>query len=163
MPNSNKITIPVYQTFFFCSVILKNRNMVIRMISSEWSRITMTLILCYYHLNQCCFDQDELNSLIANSSLSKESVELLASRLKKNILKERTEFTFYRNRYTKFASYFHQTYGFVYCNDIEVVLRCHDIRDYDANSWNLFIYSSKRILKFVLLHMYLRRYQLDIP
>lgn len=51
------------------------------------------------------FDQKELSDLIRDCGLTKEKAELLASRLKeKNLLKQGTTATFYRNRETKICS-----------------------------------------------------------
>ena len=56
------------------------------------------------------FDQNELSDLIRDLSLSKQSAELLASRLKeKNLLKSETRVTFYRNRDAEFIPLFNET------------------------------------------------------
>ena len=60
--------------------------------------------------------------------------------------------TFYRNRDAEFLPYFKQYEEIVFCNDVEPLLMELGIDHYDANSWPLFIDSSKRILKCVLLH-----------
>ena len=56
-------------------------------------------------LPRLLFSQGELNDLVRDLSLSKESSELLASRLKeKNMLEPGTQITFYRKRHTEFFS-----------------------------------------------------------
>ena len=55
------------------------------------------------------FSQKELNDLARDLNLSKESSELLASKLKeKNRLKPGTFITYYRNRHAEFLPYFTQ-------------------------------------------------------
>ena len=55
------------------------------------------------------FSQDELNDLARDLNLSKESSELLASRLKeKNLLQPGTFTTYYRNCHAEFLPYFTQ-------------------------------------------------------
>ena len=55
------------------------------------------------------FSQGELNDLTRDLNLSKESSELLASRLKeKNLLQPGTLITFYRKRHIEFLPYFTQ-------------------------------------------------------
>ena len=99
------------------------------------------------------FDQNELSNLIRDLSLSKQSAELLASRLKeKNLLKSETRVTFYRNRDAEFIPLFNEDSDLVYCSNVEGVLLRLGVQEYDANSWRLFIDSSKRSLKCVLLH-----------
>ena len=99
------------------------------------------------------FNKDDLSDLIRDLNLSKESAELLASRLKeRNFLKPKTKVTFYRNRDAEFLPYFKQYEEIVVCNDVEPLLMELGIDHYDTNSWRLFIDSSKRSLKCVLLH-----------
>ena len=90
------------------------------------------------------FNQDDLSDLISDLNLSNESAELLASRLKEtNFLQAKTNVTFYRNRDAEFLPYFKQYEEIVVCNDVEPLLMELGIYDYDANSWRLFIDSSK--------------------
>ena len=100
-----------------------------------------------------CFNQEDLSNLICNLNLSKESAELLASHLKeRDFLQAKTNLTFCRNRDAEFLPYFIQYEEIAVCNDIESLLMELGIYHYDANSWCLFIDSSKRRLKCVLLH-----------
>ena len=99
------------------------------------------------------FNQDDLSDLIRDLNLPKESAELLASCLKeKNFLQAKANVTFCRNREANFLLYFKQYEEIVVCNDVEFLLMELGIVDYEANSWRLFIDSSKRSLKCVLLH-----------
>ena len=57
-----------------------------------------------------CFSQAELSNLVRDLNLSKESSEILASRLKeKNLLESGTLVTHYRNQDAEFSSFFKQT------------------------------------------------------
>ena len=85
--------------------------------------------------------------------MSKESSEVLASRLKeKNLLESGTLVTYCRNRDAKFSPFFRQTTDLVYCSDPEQILLLIGVGQYNASDWRLFIDSSKRSLNCVLLH-----------
>ena len=99
------------------------------------------------------FNQSELNDLVRDLNLSKHASELLASRLQeKNLLQPGSSVTFYRNREKLFLNYFSLKSSLVYCHDIEGLLLQLGITQYQLNEWRLFIDSSKRSLKCVLLH-----------
>ena len=99
------------------------------------------------------FNQPELNDLIRDLNLSKESSELLASRLKeKNLLDSETKVTFYRNREKNMIPFFSENNKLVFCSDVEGLLKEMGLPGYAPNEWRLFIDSSKRSLKCVLLH-----------
>ena len=97
--------------------------------------------------------QGELNDLARDLNLSKESSELLTSRLKeKNLLKPGTFITFHRKRHEEFSPYFTQEKEIVYCNNVEGLLKQLGVFEYNPNDWRLFIDSCKRSLKCVLVH-----------
>ena len=99
------------------------------------------------------FNQAELNCLIRDLGLSKELSELLASRLKeKNMLQKETNVTFYRNREKGLLAFFEPDNDFVYCCDVPGLLVAMGFPLHDLNEWRLFIDSSKKGLKCVLLH-----------
>ena len=99
------------------------------------------------------FDQGSLNDLVRDLGLSKESSELLASRLReRNLLLPETRVTFYRTRDKSFRRYFTKEDSFVYCNDINGLFEEIKPAIYEANDWRLFIDSSKYSIKVVLLH-----------
>ena len=99
------------------------------------------------------FSQNELNDLAKDLNLSKESSELLASRLKeKNLLQPGTFITYYRNRQDEFLPYFTQEKDIVFCDNVEGVLKKLVVTQYDPNDWRLFVDSCKRSLKCVFLH-----------
>ena len=99
------------------------------------------------------FSQMELNDLVRDLSLSKSSAELLASRLKeKNLLTDSARITFYRNRHQEYLCFFTEEKDLVYCTDIGLLLHKLGVPQYEPKDWRLFIDSSKRSLKCVLLH-----------
>lgn len=98
------------------------------------------------------FTQCELNDLTRDLNLSKESAELLGSRLKaKNLLAPGTSFSWYRHREKVLLPYFEEKVSLVYCRDIEGLMNFFGV-SYNSQEWRLFIDSSKRSLKGVLLH-----------
>jgi len=100
-----------------------------------------------------CFDQKELNDLVRELGLSKEGAELLASRLKeKNLLTKGTKSSHYRDRDKPFRQYFSADTGLVYCHNVKGLMDELKKDVYKADEWRLFIDSSKRSLKAVLLH-----------
>lgn len=98
------------------------------------------------------FSQEELNDLIRDLGLSKQASELLASRLKeKNCLQPDIKITIYRTREVKLVPYFSQDEDLIYCNNIPGLFRQMGIQ-FVPGDWRLFIDSSSRSLKCVLLH-----------
>jgi hypothetical protein len=86
------------------------------------------------------FTQSELNDLIRELQLTKEKSELPGSRLReKNMLASGVKFSWYRNREKEF------------CTDVRNLLHQLGEKEYDPSTWRLFIDSSKRSLKAVLL------------
>ena len=75
------------------------------------------------------FSQSELNDLVRELSLSKESAELLASRVnEKHLLARDTKVTFYRNRDAELIPFFEENDDLVFCTNTENVLLCLDIQ-----------------------------------
>ena len=100
-----------------------------------------------------CFDQSELIDLFPDLFLSKELVELLASRLsEKHVLELGTNVSFCRYSDKEFRRYFQEEGVFVTSIDIKQLLSELSIPSYNPDEWRLFIDSSKRSLKCVLLH-----------
>ena len=99
------------------------------------------------------YSQSELNDLIRDLNLPKQSAEVLASRLQeKHLLKAGTSVSFYRNREEELRKYFQSDGQLVYCTDVEGLLLAMGLSAYRSNDWRFFIDSSKRSLKCVLLH-----------
>ena len=98
------------------------------------------------------FSQAELNDLTRDLELSKQSAELLGSRLqKKNLLTPGTSFAWYSNREKHFEPYFPQDGELAYCSDINGLMSTFKVQ-HIAENWKLFFNSSKRSIKAVLLH-----------
>lgn len=99
------------------------------------------------------YTQDELSDLVRDLGLSKESTELLASRLKeKDFLVPKTRVSFYRDRDLPFREFFSKENSLVYCSNIEGLIKAYKVYSYKASDWRLFIESLMRSLKPVLLH-----------
>jgi hypothetical protein len=80
------------------------------------------------------FDQSELSDLIKDLNLSKDSSELLASRLKKkNVLRPGTKITFYRRRENDLLPFFTKENNLVYCNDIGNRLKKSGLSEYNPS------------------------------
>lgn len=99
-----------------------------------------------------CFNQSELNDLVRDLNLPKESAELLGSRLKeKKVLAEGTYFSWYWHRQKELVPFFAEEENLVYCQDILAVLKFYTI-NYNFKEWRFFVDSSQKSLKRVLLH-----------
>jgi hypothetical protein len=89
---------------------------------------------------------------VRDLGLSKDCAEILGSRLQsKNLLSPGTSFLWYQNLDKEFIPYFAHDSSLVYCSDISGLI-CELGVVYDTSEWRLFIDSSKRSLKGVLLH-----------
>lgn len=100
------------------------------------------------------FSQAELNDLTRDLCLSKESAQLLGSRLKENrLLAPETTFYWYRSREEEFRQYFtlEKEASLLYCNDVNGLIEAMGLA-YNPTEWRLFIDSSSRSLKAVLLY-----------
>ena len=99
------------------------------------------------------YSQSKLNDLIQDLNMPKQSAKVLASRLqKKHFLKAGTSVLFYRNREENLRKYFQCDGQLVYCTDVEGLLLAMGLSAYRSNDWRLFIDSSKKSLKCVLLY-----------
>ena len=94
--------------------------------------------------------QEELSDLIRDLHLSKEAAKNLAPDSKTKTVLE-SELQFYRTREKGLFPYFSEEELF-YCKDIEGLLLKMRVPQYKAQEWCLFIDSSKRSLKCVLLY-----------
>ena len=98
--------------------------------------------------------QPELNDLTRDLNLSKESTQLLSSWLKeKRLLAPGTTFYWCRDRERGLREFFtfRDKSSLVYCNNIAGLIKSMGL-EYDVTEWRLFIDSSSRSLKAVLLH-----------
>ncbi|KRZ05510.1 hypothetical protein T11_3579 [Trichinella zimbabwensis] len=99
------------------------------------------------------FTQCELNDLVRDLGLSKVGAEILGSRLQsKHMLAPGTTVSMYRKRETEFTPFFREEDSVVYCSDISGLMFQLGAEKYVANEWRLFIDSTKKSLKGVLLH-----------
>ena len=97
--------------------------------------------------------QAEFNNLTQDLNLSKVSAQLLGLRLKeKHLLVPGTTFFWYRDLERELRQFFtfQDKSSLVYCNNIAGLIKSMDLED-DATEWRLFIDSSSRNLKAVLL------------
>ena len=99
------------------------------------------------------FSQGQLNDLVHDLGLCKESPEILASHPSEHgILDSGTKITFYRDGDDLLIRFFTMKDDLVYCNSIQGLLSEMGLPEYNPNEWRMFIDSSKRSLKCVLLH-----------
>ena len=99
--------------------------------------------------------QAQLNDLTRDLGLSKESAQLLGSRLNEsNLLASGTTYFWYRKRDEEFRKFFslHENSSLVYCSDIGGLVEALGLV-YSPVEWRLFIDSSTRSLKAVLLNI----------
>lgn len=96
--------------------------------------------------------QQEMDDLIRDLGLTKSNAEILTSRLKEwNLLDPSCRVTTARKRHQRFSTYFSVEKGLCFCNDVNKLFEEIDI-EYHPQDWRLFIDSSSRSLKSVLLH-----------
>jgi hypothetical protein len=96
--------------------------------------------------------QDDLNDLIRDLGLTKSGGELLISRMKEwNLLDSSVRVTDQRMRHETFSVFFTVTNDLCYCHDIVGLFSAIGI-PYNPSQWRLFIDSSNRSLKAVLLN-----------
>lgn len=99
--------------------------------------------------------QEELSNLIRDLKLSKDGAEYLASVFKKKrMISKGTTASFYRDKEKEFRKYFTEDkkQSLVYCFDIDGSMDQLKPGVYKDEDWRLFINSSKRSFKAVLLH-----------
>ncbi|XP_051552787.1 uncharacterized protein LOC127440312 [Myxocyprinus asiaticus] len=97
-------------------------------------------------------NQKDLNALIRDLGLTKSNAELLTSRLKQwNLLDESVQVTDQRKRHQPFSSFFTHQDGLCFCHSVTSLFEAIGIAC-NQNEWRLFIDSSSRSLKAVLLH-----------
>ena len=98
------------------------------------------------------FSQERLNDLIRDLALSKQKAELLASRLQENnLLHADFVVTHCRKRNMDLSTVFKVDGPLCYCHNIKSLFEKLG-EDHIANEWRLFLDSSERSLKAVLLH-----------
>ena len=97
-------------------------------------------------------NQTDMNDLIRDLGLTKSNAELLTSRLMEwNLLDPSVEVTCQRKRHELFSNFFISEDGLCFCHDVTGLFEKIGI-DLDPKEWRLFIDSSCKSLKAVLLH-----------
>ncbi|XP_061411305.1 uncharacterized protein LOC133344987 [Lethenteron reissneri] len=97
-------------------------------------------------------NQKDLNDLIRDLGLTKSNAELLTSRLKQwNLLYKSVQATDQRKRHQPFCSFYTRQDGLCFCHNVASLFEAIRIAC-NQNEWRLFIDSSSRRLKAVLLH-----------
>ena len=90
---------------------------------SNYSSISMAAKVSSLSTNPTPFSQGQLNDLVRDLNLFKESSELLASRLGEHgVLDSETKITFYRNRDDILLRFFTMEDDFVFWNNITDLL-----------------------------------------
>ena len=98
------------------------------------------------------FDHAEIDDLIRDLNLPKQSSELLASRLQeKHLLHPGTNITFYQNREQEFFQFFTFSDGLVYFHDVKSLLQAMGLIQYKDEEWQLFIDSTSNRYGSILL------------
>ncbi|CAK8673450.1 unnamed protein product [Clavelina lepadiformis] len=93
-----------------------------------------------------------MNDLVRELSLTKSNAELLISRLKQwDLLDDSVRITSQRKRHRGFSVFYMFKDDLCYCHDIEGLFQAMGI-SCNPSEWRLFIDSSSRSLKAVLLH-----------
>ncbi|XP_076035733.1 uncharacterized protein LOC143021852 [Oratosquilla oratoria] len=96
--------------------------------------------------------QSELDDLIRDLGLTKSGAELLTSRMKEwNLLGEDCRTSVYWKRHEEFKIYYDFSDDMCYCKDVTGLFTALGL-EHDPAEWRLFIDSSTRSLKAVLLH-----------
>ena len=97
-------------------------------------------------------NQAELNDLVRDLGLSKNKSELLGSRLQGwNLLQQETSISVYRNRDKDMVQFFNIDNDLSFCIDVNGLMLAIGY-EHNPEEWRLFIDSSERSLKAVLLH-----------
>lgn len=96
--------------------------------------------------------QGRLNDLVRDLRLPKELAELLASRLGQwNLLEAGARVSAFRSRNASLVKYFAEASKMCYCTNVDLLFDALG-RQHNPDEWRLFIDSSVRSLKAVLLH-----------
>ena len=98
------------------------------------------------------FNQSELNDLIRDLDLSKQAAEILASRFNEtHVLHSSAKVSYFR-RDEHFITFFTEEKQLIYCDNVPELFGQLGFSSYNPEEWRLFMDSSKRSLKCVLLH-----------
>ncbi len=96
--------------------------------------------------------QEDINDLVRDLSLTKSNAELLISRLKQwDLLDDSVRVTFQRERHRGYSVFFTLKEGLCFCHDVQGLFDAMGV-PCSIDQWRLFIDSSSKSLKAVLLH-----------
>ena len=100
------------------------------------------------------FTQGQLNGLVRDLCLAKEASEIWASarHYEHNILNLQTNITFYWDGDEVLIQYFTKENNFVFSNNVTTLLVAMGLLQHKPDEWRLFIDSSKKSFKCVLLN-----------
>ena len=99
------------------------------------------------------FNQSKLNDLVRDLDLSKQAAEILASRLnEKHVLHSSAKVSYFRKSDEHFITFFKEEKQLIYCDNLPGLFGQLGISSYNPEEWRLFMDSSKRSLKCMLLH-----------
>lgn len=98
--------------------------------------------------------QSEIDDLVRDMALPKGKAEIMTSRLKQwNLLDPSVKISSYRNRHMRFSPFYEfcDSLLLCFCTDVSKLFNAMEI-EYIPSDWRLFIDSSVKSLKAVLLH-----------
>lgn len=96
--------------------------------------------------------QEELNDFCRDLNLPKDKSEMLVSRLKQwNLAGVTAKSSAHRTRDLPYSKFFTDGSGLIYCTDLDGLMKEMKI-DHDPSEWRLFLDSSMKSFKVVLLH-----------
>ena len=91
--------------------------------------------------------------MVCDLDLAKQAAEILASRLnEKYVLHSSAKVSYFRKRDVHFITFFKEEKQLIYCDIVPGLFGQLGISSYNQEKWRLFMDSSKRSLKCVLLH-----------
>ena len=90
-------------------------------------------------------NQNDLNDLVRDLSLTKEKSELFFLRLKKsNALQKEVNCTYFRSRHVSFQDFFSAHKKVSYCSNTDVLFKALE-SEHHSNKWRLLIDLSKAV------------------
>ena len=120
--------------------------------TSEKSELYEDFVVSHQNDEPQLFGQAKLNDLVRKLDLSKCSAELLGPQLKeKNMLAPENKVSFYCYREKGPIKFFKMEENLLFCDNIERLITALGT-SYTSSEWRLFIDSSKRSMKCVVLH-----------
>ena len=142
VPHDNDMPIPTARKLFTSDSTINSCNGSLNDVSEDKD-------ICKERM---LFNQDRLDDLVRELQLTKSKAELLASRLKEyKLLENCCKITNYRVRHECFSDLYNVYESLCFCINVNGLFKRLTIV-HDPDQWRLFIDSSSRSLKAVLLH-----------